>query len=1021
MGVFRRLKLNCIFEMGMLPFSFNSIPYLSHVSTTDPMKAFSILVVTVFLMGCVGSSDQVPEKVIKEFKLDEGTNMAATLSPDKNTIAFDLLGRIWLMPVDGGEALAITDSLGNARQPKWSPDGSQITFQAYWEGNWHVYIINVDGSGLKQMTSGAFDYREPDWSPDGTQLVFSSDRGGSYDIWSMDIVAEQINPVTNDAGNEYDPRWSPDGNRLAYVSAGNETSGIIIQDMTSGKRKSHYQGQGRLAGISWNESGSELVFNERKQSISKLMSVSLEDGKSTTITSEEEDVFPFPVSWTAEGDMLFTASGKIKLRNQETIKDVPFSVPLILDRTPYERRKRDLRSEGPFPVKGILDPALSPDGKQVVFTALQDLYLRREDGSLVQMTNDPYVQIMPVWSPDGSEVAYCSDVDSSFGIWIYNLEERKIRKILETDGSPSGISWSPNGNQIAFTQSFGPRGGALNLVEINTGESRVIAGDLGSSVGTPTWSADSRILALSILDPYSSLYREGVNRVFLFSVDDGEMRPQEAVEHWSFGKRGNDGPKWSPDGKHMVIKGKGTLWLMPVDEYGDATDEPTRLTNELSDMPSWSGDSRSVLYLATDRLKVVNIEDGSSRELPMDLSWKRNIPDTKLVLRRGNIIDVRTGEILENMDITIEGSEITSISSNIESEGTREIDATGTYIIPGLIDNHAHEESSNGEVLGRKWLAWGVTTMRNPSSNPYDVLCRREAIQSGTALGPRIFYTGGPIDGTRIYYDGGATTESVEQIEMELNRADVLEYDLIKTYVRLPDPLQRQVVLGAHKLGIPVTSHEVFPAVGYGTDGTEHVSGTSRIGYSSKLSRTFNSYGDVTDLLAKSGMSFTPTTSILAYKYLMNRDSSIFQDNRWQAFVGSRPRGIPGMMDAEWEDSERLYQNLIQMVRDVHDKGGFVVAGTDSPIIPYGFGLHLELETYQDAGLTPLEVLQTATINNARLLNAWDDLGSVEVGKLADLVILEANPLEDIRNTRKIRTVIKNGEVYDIEELLVRP
>ena len=168
------------------------------------------------------------------------------------------------------------------------------------------------------------------------------------------------------------------------------------------------------------------------------------------------------------------------------------------------------------------------------------------------------------------------------------------------------------------------------MVEVSSGESQSIGQRLGSSIGAPTWSPDSKTIALTALDPYSTLYREGVNRILLFSVDENAQRSQEAEEHWSFGNRGSDGPLWSPDGKHMLVKGMGTLWLMPVDENGDATGGPQRLTTELSDAPSWSADSRSVLYMATDRLKIVNVEDRSTRVVPIDLSWNRTHPENYL-------------------------------------------------------------------------------------------------------------------------------------------------------------------------------------------------------------------------------------------------------------------------------------------------------------------------------------------------------------------------------------------------------
>jgi len=133
--------------------------------------------------------------------------------------------------------------------------------------------------------------------------------------------------------------------------------------------------------------------------------------------------------------------------------------------------------------------------------------------------------------------------------------------------------------------------------------------------------------------------------------------------------------------------------------------------------------------------------------------------------------------------------------------------------------------------LGKKWLAWGITATRDPSTVALDALNRREATESGKYIGPRIFFTGSPIDGNRIYYADAIAQQAPEQLDRELERAEVLEYDMLKTYVRLPDAMQQKVVAKAHQLGIPVSSHELYPAVAYGVDGVEHIAGTSRRGY----------------------------------------------------------------------------------------------------------------------------------------------------------------------------------------------
>ena len=951
--------------------------------------------------------------------------MAVALSPGGDTLAYDLLGRIWLMPVTGGEGTPITDPFGNARQPSWSPDGKKIAFQAYWDGNWHIYTVNTDGTGLKQMTTGDFDHREPHWSPDGTTLAFSSDRNGSYDIWTLHMVSEQTVAVTSGEGNEYGPAWSPDGKELAYVTELEVGYGLVKQATDGSEAVSLFTTTAKLTGASWSPDCQQLLVNEHAGVRAMLQSVDVDNHSVTTLSADGEDVFPFRHTWTSDSALIYTASGSmIHLTGNGEKQEIPFSVKVELDRTPYARKQRDFDGTAPQPVKGIVSPAVSPDGQSIVFVALQDLWLRKGDGTIVQLTNDPYVQTLPAWSPDGRQIAYNSDQDGSFGIWTIKTDGSDATKLLTPGGSIAGMAWSPDGQQIAFTQSFGPRFGALSVLDVASGRRTRLGVGIGSSVGTPTWSPDGKIVALSALAPYSTLYREGVNRIMLFPVAGGRQRVQIAPEHWSFGVRANDGPVWSPDGKHMALVSKGSLWLLPVGPYGNATGEPVQLTGELADAPTWTGDSKKLLYIATDQLKVLNVADKTTEVIPIDLQWERKHPAGTTLIHAGGLVDAVSDTLRQDVDILIEGHRIVLIAPHDDSRtADRMVDASDAFVMPGLIDLHVHEGSENGERLGRTWLSWGVTTIRIPAGDPYDALNRREAFQAGRALGPRIYFTGSPIDGSRIFYGGGATTTSELQVDQELKRAERLDYDLIKTYVRLPDLLQQRVVAGAHRIGIPVTSHELYPAVGFNIDGVEHVKGTSRRGFSAKLSETRQAYDDVTDLLANSGMWFTPTTAIyLGYQYVVARDPGVMDDPRLQELTESRYlASISASADqikSDQETYDQLYENVIRMVADVHRKGGLVVAGTDAPIIPQGFGLHVELENYQDAGLSPIEVIRTATINNAKALNAQHDLGSIEVGKLADLVVVEANPLMDIRNARATRLVIKNGEVYELERLI---
>ncbi|MDW3196541.1 MAG: amidohydrolase family protein [Cytophagales bacterium] len=984
-----------------------------------------LLICGIVFSQCDGPPvEDKPKKELKELTLTEGTNMAVALSPSGDTLAYDLLGRIWLMPVSGGEGIPITDPYGNAREPSWSPDGKKIAFQAYWDGNWHIYTVNTDGTGIKQMTSGEFDHREPHWSPDGTTLAFSSDRNGNYDIWTLQIVSEQMVPVTSADGNESGPSWSPDGKELAYVKEMDGNFELVKRSAISGASTSLYTASGKLTGASWSPDGNQLLINEHKDVTATLKQVDAESQEVKTVSSEGEDVFPFRHSWMSDGSLIYTASGNMyQLSAQGEKQTIPFSVKVELDRTPYQRKKRDFDDAAPQLAKGIVYPSISPDGESVLFVALQDLWIKTGP-DLVQLTDDAAVQWLPIWSPDGQQIAYSSDKDGSFGIWTMDADGSDANKVLATGSSVSGMTWSPDGKTIAFTKSYGPRFGTLNLLDLATGEQKRLGAGVGSSVGTPTWSPDGKIVALSALAPYSTRYREGVNRVMLFSVDGGRQRVQKAPEHWSFGVRANDGPVWSPDGEYMALISKGRLWMMPVDSFGNSTGDPIQLTEEMADAPTWSGDSKKLLYMATDQLKVLNVDTKIAEKIALHLTWERKHAQGRTIIHAGGLIDAVSDTLKQDIDIVIDGHRIVEIAAHDESrEADQKIDASDAFVMPGLIDIHVHEGSENGERLGRTWLSWGVTTIRNPAGDPYDALNRREAMQSGKALGPRIYFTGSPIDGNRIFYGGASTTTSEQQVDEELRKAELLDYDLIKTYVRLPDVLQKRVVDGAHRIGIPVTSHELYPAVGFNIDGVEHVKGTSRRGYSAKLSETRQAYDDVTNLLAESGMWFTPTTAIyLGYQYVVARDPSVMEDARLQELTELRYlasiSASAEQIQSDQETYDELYENVIRMVADVHRKGGLVVAGTDAPIIPQGFGLHVELENYQDAGLRPIDVLRTATINNAKALNAQDDLGTIEVGKLADLVIVEGNPLEDIRNARKTRMVIKNGEVFELERLI---
>ena len=472
----------------------------------------------------------------------------------------------------------------------------------------------------------------------------------------------------------------------------------------------------------------------------------------------------------------------------------------------------------------------------------------------------------------------------------------------------------------------------------------------------------------------------------------------------------------------IVQDPQGFLWIGDVDWRGQFTSDPIKVTDELTDAPSWM-DEHHLLYQTPKTLKIINVEDHSTLDVPIDLNQIEK-KDRSLLIQNASIINTSDGTISDKRDILIRNGKIEKIGNQLsEIDYDEVIDAQGKYIMPGLIDIHAHQGSFGGAIQGRQWLAWGVTSTRDPATNPYDALNRKEGRQAGKLTGPRLFFTGSPLDGGRVYYDGTYALAGMQQMELELKRAEELEYDFIKTYVRLPDTWQKRAVEKAHELGVPITSHELHPAAAYGVDGVEHILGTSRRGYSPKMTRTYNAYDDVISLIAQSGMTFTPTISIYTgYTHMLHQNPDLLKDERLQQLES--PFTLQGMMSVlelsqqATDQAEVKFERSARMIKEIHDRGGNIVAGTDSPIVPYGFGLFIELLCYEEAGLTPSEVLKIATVNNAKCLGVQHQLGKVEEGMMADLIILDENPLEGIRNLASLRYVVIGGAHYLKEELL---
>src|SRR6185295_19235042 len=456
---------------------------------------------------------------------------------------------------------------------------------------------------------------------------------------------------------------------------------------------------------------------------------------------------------------------------------------------------------------------------------------------------------------------------------------------------------------------------------------------------------------------------------------------------------------------------------------------PRFVSTERAGSPTWTGDSRRLLYESGHRLKLVDV--ASSRvvqDIDPRLTWTPASPPGTKTVHAGRLWNGRSDALQSNIDIVVDGGRIKSVGPHSDAlHAGAVVDASSEAVIPGLIEIHTHLNKDYGEALGRAFLAWGVTTVRNPATNTFDTMENREAFESGARIGPRLFTTGEPFDGTRIYYPGGTSLDDTGQLPLALQHAREADFDFIKTYVRLPDLMQKRIIEEAHRMGMPVTSHELYPAVAFGADGVEHIRGTSRRGYSPKISGLSRSYRDVIDLLTASKMTLTPTIGIQGgFRLQTLRDASWIDDPRMKLYPPAVPQRwreqmrTPASADAIAQ-AAHLVSPQEKTVYRVVKGGGRVVAGTDSPINPYGLALLMELENYASGGLPPTEVLRTATSVPADAMGAGADLGSIEPGKLADISFIDGNPLTNIRDLRRVKRVMKDGQLFEVETLLRRP
>ncbi len=978
-----------------------------------------------------------------EITFSEGTNFGISLSPDGQMLAMDLQGIMWTVPTVGGTARALTSGQQpEVREPSFSPDGKKIAFQGFYQGYFHIWSINVDGSGLTQITSGAYDDREPSWNADGESIVYASDRDGSYDIWEIDLDSGREVKLTSHPDDAGYPHKSPDGERLIFTrEIKRQYSEIIMIDydddepaeMTVMKSESDVYMRPTWANNS--EGFSYITQCANASKLSYVTDVYNLEAQKNEFVLDAGDVFPFRPSWSKKG-IYYTADGQIKYREVKQrnarrriyvdvgdAEPVTFSASIEAVTPNYTKKVREFDTVNSQQVRGIGSMDVSSKNNDIVFSALGDMWLQHGDNMAENIENGGGQINDPTWSRDGNYIAYVDEKDGQMDIWVREATTGKERRITNDKNREYRLSWSRDGNFIAYLSNHSVSAtwgrADLKVIDVEYGNTRTIDENVFTP-GRPTWSVDGEHVIMAVVDPATSRFREGMHALRQYNVESGRSKLLDMPGGVGLSTRDGSGPVISYDGGKMAYISEGEIRVAFVDTTGTITGAMEPKCLDTAHMPRWARGSQRVFYLSGRSLKSCNVMNGEVENHGFNVTWNRNVASDKTI-HVEKFFDGVADNYRENIDVFIVGGRIAKIAPHGQDPVIGEfVDYSSSTMIPGLMAGHSHQTELLGEKLGRNWLAYGITSVRDPGSNPYKSLMRKETWEAGASRGPRMFYAGWLTGGQRIYYGQSYNALNERALRHELKRAEELDYDMIKSYVRLPDEFQQILIGEAHRMGIPLSSHEIAPAVQNSMDSVEHIAATSRRGYSPKFSHMAHSYEDVVNILSGSGLFITPT-SVLdgGYHKYLKQNPEYVSDIKYRTFLDEILREGQALAGNASYAMAEIKQNpaIRNTIKTLHDNGANFAAGTDSPFIPYGIAQHFEIIMFVEAGLTPAEAIRTSTINVAKNIGVEKDLGTLEVGKLADMAIIDGDPLIDIRDIRKVSATVRGGHVYMALEL----
>jgi Tol biopolymer transport system component/imidazolonepropionase-like amidohydrolase len=1024
------------------------------------------------------------------FETDQATWISVDASPDGKTVAFDILGDLYLLPMTGGAAVGLTEGPAYDFQPRFSPDGSRILFTSDRGGTDNLWSIRPGGSGLRPVTTEKDHVvNSGDWSPDGEYVVgrkrlTDASSIGTVELWLWHVLGGNGVQVTkkSEIPDANGPVFSPDGrwiyfavrpNRYRYNA--NVYAGIWQirgYDRETGNVRQLTDGYGGSGRPRISPDGKTLSFIRRDRTKTILVLHDIESGRERVLFEgldpDMQENFAWTgtypgYDWTDDGrEIVISYGGGIHAVNVASgaVRDIPFTAQVEESVTRALWFPQNLAPDS-IRVRMLSWPGESPDWKRLVFAALGRLYaMPLPDGDPIRLSSEGPRTYAPAYSPDGRSIAYVSWSDNEGGnVWVMPAGGGRSRRITTVPGQYSNPVYSADGMKLAFLKGSGSTERGRDLGDelwleilwapVTGGEPRFVITTLNRRSSRPmprlTWSPDgSRIFydedtgeAMNATTVLASVRPDGTDKRVHLDIKDAE----EIVP--------------SPDGRWVAFNRLHQVFLAALPELGK---DPVKITGEGGPLPAyrfseeggnwlaWSADSKAVTWGFGPRFFRVPVDSvlaawertaeaagmktvpGAAADEKKDeakvhpdtvevrLDVPRARPRGVYALKGARLITMNGDEVIDRGMIVVRDDRIEAVgpeASVAVPPEAKVYDVSGKTIMPGMVDVHAHLHYEYLDIIPESVfpyyanLAYGVTTTHDPSAATYDVFTQHEMVEAGVTTGPRVFSTGFILYGADI--PNMAPINSLEDARHHVKRLKTLGAFTVKSYMQ-PRREQRQWVIEAAReesvMVVPEGGGNLemnLSMVLDGHTGIEHALPVAPI------------YKDVVTLMARSGSGYTPTLLVayggLSGEHWFYQHYDVWKDEKLLRFlprgqIDARSRRRPVMApDDDWH-----HMAVAAGAKKVLEAGGSVQLGAHGQL--QGLGAHWELWGLTQGGMTNLEALRCATLNGAHYLGLDGWIGSLTAGKLADLVVLDENPLEDIHNSNTVRYVIKNGEMF---------